>query len=316
MYGQRQAAGTAWRTREAEMPYAQGPGARLYVEETGEGQPILFVHEFSGDYRSWEPQVRYFSRRYRCVTYNVRGYPPSEVPRDVAAYSQAIAVEDAVAVLDHLGIDQAHVVGLSMGAFAALHLGLRHPERARSLVISGCGYGVVRGPGLQAQFEAAMDELAGAYETEGAAHAAATHAVGPGRVQLQNKDPRGWAEFAEQLAEHDPVGAALTLRGVQMRRPSLYDLEGELEALSVPTLILTGDEDEPCLEPGIFLKRTIRTSALSVIPRSGHTLNLEEPNLFNRILQDFFGLVEAGRWTPRDPRSLGAGMAGQGPSSE
>src|SRR5690348_18325945 len=75
-------------------------GVRLYVEETGAGLPVLFLHEFAGDHRSWEPQVRALSRRYRCVTYSARGYPPSDVPDDPGAYSQARAVADAIAVLD------------------------------------------------------------------------------------------------------------------------------------------------------------------------------------------------------------------------
>jgi len=110
------------------MPHVSADdGVRLYVEEAGNGPPVVFVHEFAGDHRSWEPQVRALSRRYRCVVYAARGYPPSDVPQDEAAYSQARAVADIVAVLDGLEIERAHVVGLSMGGFATLHLGLRHP---------------------------------------------------------------------------------------------------------------------------------------------------------------------------------------------
>src|SRR5919205_518342 len=124
------------------MPHVTaGDGVRLYVEEAGDGFPVLFVHEFAGDHRSWEPQVRALSRRYRCIAYNARGYPPSEVPEDPERYSQARARDDIRAVLDALGIDKAHIVGLSMGGFATLHFGLTYPERARSLVIAGCGYG-------------------------------------------------------------------------------------------------------------------------------------------------------------------------------
>ena len=114
---------------------------KLYYEETGSGTPVVFVHEFAGDYRSWEPQVRHFARRYRCITYNARGWPPSEVPSDVASYSQVRARDDITNLLDHLKIDKAHVVGLSMGGFATLHLGLSYPDRARSLLVSGVGYG-------------------------------------------------------------------------------------------------------------------------------------------------------------------------------
>src|SRR5207302_3845738 len=116
-------------------------GIKLYIEETGTGIPIIFVHEFAGSYRSWESQVRYFSRRYRCITYNARGYPPSDVPKDSGRYSQERARDDIRAVLDALKIDKAHVVGLSMGGFATMHFGMTYPSRARSLMIGGCGYG-------------------------------------------------------------------------------------------------------------------------------------------------------------------------------
>lgn len=291
------------------MPYATtDDGVKLYYEETGSGLPVLFIHEFAGDYRSWEPQVRAFSRRYRCITYNARGYPPSDVPRDPAAYSQARAVEDAIAVLDQLAIDQVHVVGLSMGGFCALHLGLRYPRRARSLVVAGCGYGAH--PEQRETFRAESEATARSFETAGSAATAARYAVGPARVQFQNKDPRGWAEFARQLAEHSAEGAALTQRGVQRERPSLYDLTAELRQLRVPTLIVTGDEDEACLEPDLMLKRTITTSGLVVLPRTGHTCNLEEPERFNQALGDFFAAVEHGRWEARDPRSLSRSMTG------
>ncbi|MBX5492775.1 MAG: alpha/beta fold hydrolase [Chloroflexi bacterium] len=291
------------------MPFAiADDGVRLYYEETGSGFPLLFIHEFAGDCRSWEPQVRYFSRRYRCITYNARGYPPSDVPTDPAAYSQQRAVDDALAVLDHLGIAQAHVVGLSMGGFCALHLGLQQPARTRSLVVAGAGYGAQ--PERREAFRRESELIARAFETEGAAPVAARYAVGPARVQLQNKDPRGWAEFARQLAEHDARGAALTMRGVQRERPSLYDLTAQLRQLQVPTLLVVGDEDEGCLEPALMLKRTIPTAALAVLPRTGHTCNLEEPALFNQLIADFLATVDAGRWAPRDPRSLARSTTG------
>jgi pimeloyl-ACP methyl ester carboxylesterase len=291
------------------MPHiSTDDGVRLYVEETGAGPPVVFVHEFAGDHRSWEPQVRALSRRYRCVTYNARGYPPSDVPEDPAAYSQARAVDDAIAVLDALGIDRAHVVGLSMGGFATLHLGLRHPDRVRSLFVAACGYGAQ--PERQAAFKEESGVIADAFAAEGAADVAKRYAIGPARVQFQNKDPRGWAEFAAQLAEHSSQGSALTMRGVQAARPSLYDLTDELRALTVPTLIVSGDEDEGCLEPSLMLKRTIPAAGLALLPKTGHTCNLEEPELFDRLLERFFADVENGAWGTRDPRSLATSTTG------
>jgi pimeloyl-ACP methyl ester carboxylesterase len=284
------------------MPFATtDDGVKLYYEETGSGTPLLFIHEFAGDYRSWELQVREFSRRYRCIAYNARGYPPSDVPDHTEAYSQARAVADAVAVLDHLGIDKAHMVGLSMGGFCTLHLGLRHPDRARSLVVAGCGYGAQ--PDKIDRFRSESEANARTFDVDPAA-AAAAYALGPARVQFQNKDPRGWAEFVQQLSQHSGPGSAHTLRGVQMRRPSLYELTAELAEMRVPTLVVTGDEDEGSLDPDLMLKRTIPSAALAVLPRTGHACNLEEPGLFNRLVQDFITTVDSGRWTLRDPRSV------------
>ena len=283
-------------------------GVRLHYEETGEGVPVLFVHEFAGDHRSWEPQVRALSRRHRCIAYAARGYPPSDVPDGLDAYSQDRAVADALAVLDAAGVERAHVVGLSMGGFCTLHLGLRHPERALSLVVAGVGYGSQ--PERQEAFRAESAVIARAFRDEGPAQVAERYAVGPARVQFQNKDPRGWAEFAQALAGHDATGAELTMLGVQARRPSLYDLTDDLARMTTPVLLVNGDEDEGCLEPGLMLKRTIPTAGLVLLPRTGHTVNLEEPELFNRLVGDFIATVEAGRWAARDPRSLATSTTG------
>jgi len=291
------------------MPHAvTDDNVKLHYQESGSGTPVLFVHEFAGDHRSWEPQVRYFARRYRCVTYDARGYPPSDVPVEPGRYSQERAVTDAIAVLDHLSIERAHVVGLSMGGFCTLHLGLRHPGRALSLVVAGCGYGAQ--PDRQESFHAEAEVTARAFETDGSAQVAERYALGPARVQFQGKDPRGWAEFKQQMSEHSAVGSALNMRGVQQRRPSLYAMTDALRRLNVPTLLVTGDEDECCLDPTLMLKRTIPSAALLVLPRTGHTCNLEEPDLFNGAVADFLATVECGRWSARDPRSLTGSFTG------
>ena len=281
---------------------------KLYYEDTGTGTPVIFVHEFAGDYRSWEPQVRHFARRYRCVAYNARGWTPSEVPQDVAAYSQARARDDIRCVLDHLKIDKAHVVGLSMGGFATLHFGLSYPERALSLVVAGAGYGAEKDQRERFRNEAVV--IAGKLEKEGMAAFAEAYAYGPTRVQFENKDPRGFAEFKRQLAEHSAKGAANTQLGVQRERPSIFDLEPQLKTLNVPTLILNGDEDWPCLLPGVFMKRMIPSAALQLIPNSGHTINIEEPDAFNAALAAFWAQVDAGRWPMRDPRAVSQSITG------
>ncbi len=294
------------------MPHANVNGVKLwYTDTVGESAnesaaPIVFVHEFAGDHRSWEAQIRFFARRRRCIAYNARGYPPSDVPADPASYSQEIVADDIVGVMDCLGIERAHLVGLSMGGFAVLHAGLRNPRRAHSLVVAGCGYGSERG--WRAEFHETVEAMARALDDGGMGAAADDYARSGTRIQFRNKDPRGWAEFRDRLRAHSAAGAAATLRGYLKTRPSLYELEDALAALDVPALIVTGDEDEPCLEPSLFLKRSIPAAGLWVIPRAGHTINLEEPDPFNRGVAGFIAAVEAGAWKPRDPRSRGPAM--------
>lgn len=291
------------------MPHATtDDGVRLYYEETGSGTPVIFVHEYAGDMRSWEPQMRHFGQRYRAIAYNARGYPPSEVPEDVAKYSQVRAADDIKSVLDALKIDKAHIVGLSMGGFATLHFGFRHAARALSLCVAGCGYGAERGQ--TERFRAEAEAIAAFIEQNGIETFAAKYAYGPTRVQFENKDPRGFAEFKQQLSEHSALGARNTQLGVQRERPSLYDLIDQMKALRVPTLVLTGDEDWPCLQPGLLMKQTIPTAALSVMPNCGHAINIEDPDQFNRIVSDFIVQVDANRWPTRDPRAVTASITG------
>jgi pimeloyl-ACP methyl ester carboxylesterase len=280
------------------MPEAGVNGVRLYYEVAGSGPPLVFVHEFAGDSRSWDPQVRFFARRYQTITYNARGYPPSEVPDDPAAYSQDAAVEDLRGLILHLGVAPAHLCGLSMGGYAVLHIGLRYPQLARSLVVAGCGYG----SDDQATFSRDAEELARRIEGEGMATAGPVYARGPYRQPFLHKDPLGWQEFADALARHSSRGSAFTMRGVQAHRPSVYDLRAQLTRLTLPTLIMTGDEDDPCLAPSLFLKRYIGSAGLLILPKTGHTINLEEPGTFNRAVLDFLTLVESGRWPTREPQ--------------
>ena len=281
----------------------------LFYEEVGSGIPIVFVHEFAGDVHSYEMQMRYFGQRYRCIAFNARGYPPSDVPENGALYSQERARDDIRAVLDALKIEKAHIVGLSMGGFAALHFGFTYPDRARSLVIAGCGYGAA--PDKRVQFAAEAEAAAKQFEQAGMAKAAEGYALGPTRVQFQNKDPRGWQEFADQLAAHSTEGSVRTMRGVQARRASLFDLVDKMKTITAPTLIMTGDEDWPCLEPGLLMKRTIPTAALLVMPNAGHTINLENPIAFNQHIADFFHAVDVGAWRKRDPRAMASTILGR-----
>jgi pimeloyl-ACP methyl ester carboxylesterase len=274
---------------------------KLFYESAGTGSAVVFVHEFGGSHWSWEPQMNFFARRHLCVTFAARGFSPSDIPADVNSYSQTRAADDIFDVMDAARIDKAHLVGLSMGGFAVLHAGLRRPERVLSVCAAGAGYGAEKA--YEDYFKGVSEQVAANFETLGAERFAKVYAEGASRVQFQEKDPRGWALFAERLGRHSSRGAANTMRGVQMKRPSLYDLEAEFKTMKPPVLVMVGDEDDHCLQPGMFLKKTIPACGLAVFPKSGHTLNLEEPALFNNLLAEFLAQVEAGRWRVRDPRA-------------
>jgi pimeloyl-ACP methyl ester carboxylesterase len=292
------------------MPHAPSEGGKLYYEEAGKGYPIVFAHEFAGDHRSWESQMRRFSRDYRCIAFNAIGYPPSDVPEDEGLYDYLHQVANIAAVMRHLGLSRAHIVGLSMGAYSALHFGLRHPEMASALVVAGCGSGAPREH--RVRFKAESEAMAARMDREGMARVAPTLASTPTRIPFQNKDPRGWEEFRAQLAAHSAKGSSKTLRRFQAPRPSLWDFEAEFAKLTVPVLLLLGDEDEPCLDTNVFLKRAIPTAGLVVVPNTGHLVNLEEPDLFNDAVASFLAAAERGTWPKRDPRSKSAEVFPEG----
>lgn len=279
------------------MPYIQArDGTKLYYEEVGAGSAVIFVHEFAGDYRMWEPQLRHFARSHRCITFSQRGYPPSDVPDDSASYSQEIARDDVIAVLDGLAIDKAHIVGHSMGGYTALHLGINAPQRCLSVVAAGVGWGSLPDAQRSEAMKLQAADTGRMFAEEGIASAAAKYADAPMRQAHKNKDPRGWSEFARMLAEHSALGHANTMFGVQLKRPTLWEMQAELAGFTPPLLVIVGDEDEPCLEGSFFLKRSAPTAALLVIPRTGHNVTSEEPATFNSALAELFAAAESGRW--------------------
>ena len=274
------------------MSIARLSGVELYYEETGAGAPLVWSHEFGGDHRSWEPQVRYFARGYRVVTYNHRGYAPSSVPIGAGAYSQDILVEDLFRLLRHLGLGPVHLGGCSMGANVARDFAIAHPELVRSLIMVGAGAGSVN----REQFLKGQAATADGLEREGMASRLRSFEDLPTRASFKAKDPRGFAEFMRQAGEHDAGACAHLAREVMAKRRTVPELEVPLRALRVPTLIMVGDQDAPCVEPSMMMRALIPHAGLVVFPACGHTPNIEEPGLFNLHVAEFLAAVERGRW--------------------
>ena len=248
--------------------------------------------------------MRYFSRGHRCIAYSARGYTPSDVPASSEAYTYKHFYTDALAVLDHLEIPKAHFVGLSMGSYSSLHAALNAPERMMSMTLAGVGSGSSL-DNLDA-FRKQCRDTADQFDRIGSAEVAKVTREAPGRIPFLVKDPRGHADFYAALARHDSKGSANTMRGFQGGRPSIYTLADAIRKVPTPALIICGDEDDGCVEPSLFLKKHLPASGLTFFPKTGHVLNLEEPALFNEMVERFITLAEAGRWGVRDRRSVAA----------
>ncbi len=274
------------------MPMASVNGVELYYEETGQGAPLVWVHEYGGDLRSWEPQVRYFARRYRVITYNHRGYAPSTVPKTARDFSQDLLVEDLHQLLEKLGVGPVHLGGCSMGANVARDIALAHGNMVRSLILVGAGAGSV----AREEFLKAQAATAAALDRDGIAARIRAFDTVPTRATFKAKDPRGFAEFLRQAGEHDPVACAHLAREVMSKRKTIFEVETGLKALRVPALIMVGDRDAPCVEPSLIMRSWMPHAGLAVFPACGHTPNLEEPALFNIHVAEFLAAVEAGRW--------------------
>jgi pimeloyl-ACP methyl ester carboxylesterase len=270
------------------MPTARLNGVGIYYEDWGRGRPLVWSHGFACGARMWQPQVEWFAERYRVITYDVRGHGASEVPPDPAAYSQPHSVADLRALLEHLGLEQPCVGGLSMGGNIALNLALAHPGRVAGLIIADTGAGsddpegwrakcaewaaLLESGGIEAAADVMMaDALFGAYVAQG---------------------PEAARHMRSLLTTHRARGLALTLRGVLPRRPSLYSLEERLKALAIPALVIVGERDDACVKVAHYLAETLPRAQLIRIRGAGHMTNLEDPTSFNAAVDHFL----AGLW--------------------
>lgn len=259
-------------------------GVRLYCESTGAGSPVVFIHEFAGSCRSFDLQVAAFKAAHRAIAFNARGYPPSEVPAPLDAYSQDAAARDVVAMLDGLSIERAHLVGVSMGAAAALQVAIREPGRVLSATLASIGTGSDAKP---EQNETAMEAMARLIEDRGLDGLATTMGNSPSRKKLAEKNPQEYERFLQQLKTLSAPGMANTMRGVQKRRPPIYAHEASLSGVSVPVLIVLGGDDVACRGPSEFLRRKLPRARLEEFPGAGHLVNIEEPRRFNELVLAF-----------------------------
>jgi len=253
---------------------------KLYYEETGTGTPVVFVHEFAGDVRSWEPQLRELGRTYRCIAYNARGYPPSDVPGEVQFYSQERARDDIRAVLDALKIDKAHVVGHSMGGWILTLLCYESPNRVRKAVNVAGGGTAIRPLQNMVEFKVpAPDQIRQHYARLAAASGGVLEVEDLAAPYIAKRDLPGHAEGFAKVMRH------MTNPLTRQR----YNTLRRLPFITVPTLVVWGREDpvNSLEEVGMPTANGIPGAKLIVYDNTGHSVPWEQPERFSRDVLAF-----------------------------
>ncbi|HYB42128.1 MAG TPA: alpha/beta fold hydrolase [Candidatus Methylomirabilis sp.] len=267
------------------MPIASINGIRVYHEAAGKGAPLVLVHGFACGIRSWDPQARGLSRSRLVITYDVRGHGISEAPPEPTAYSQPASVEDLRALLVHLGIRRAAVGGLSMGGNIALNFALAHPDMVTQLVVADTG----AGSDDTADWIATVHDFAETLDRRGMEAFADLACANPLFARYIAQGPSAERFIRSCLMTHRAHGIAHTAREVLAKRPPIYALESRLRQLEVPTLLIVGEDDAPCVKVHRFMADCLRRSTHIVLRGRGHLTNLEAPAAFNAAIRRFVG---------------------------
>jgi pimeloyl-ACP methyl ester carboxylesterase len=258
------------------VPKAKVNGIELYYEVHGQGYPVVFLHGFSASHVMWQPQVPALSREYQFIIYDARGHGQTDSPPSVDQYSADIAVEDLFQLLGHLGIKKAVVGGLSMGGYESLRFYLTHPDMVAALIVMDTGPGY-RNPEHRDEWNRGREELAQQLETKGIEALAATATESRRDVVLN----------------HNPIGLAHMSRKVVAQHDS-WVIEN-LDKVTVPTLVLVGENDEAFLRAAEYMARKITGAGHIVVPKAGHAANIDNTEFFNKALLDFLGKLNLPR---------------------
>ena len=253
------------------MPEALINGINLYYEDNGNGFPVIFTHGFAGTTKSWEGQVAAFSKKYRFITYDMRGHGQTDAPDDLSKYTRDILVEDIYQLLRHLGIQKAVIGGLSLGGYLTIHFYNQHPDMTAAIILMDTG------PGYRNQEKA---EEWNRVRTDCA------------RV-LENAGMRGFMESEyskddyyttpDVMIKHNPVGLANTNRGVML---NLWGLD-ILPNIKVPALVICGDRDTPFLSATDYMAQKIPVASKVIISNAGHGVNIDQPRVFEETILSF-----------------------------
>ena len=245
---------------------AQLNGIAIDYEVSGSGPVVLLSHGYGSTRHMWDEQHRALADRWRVVSWDMRGHGQSDSPADPAQYSAAVTVADMAALLRHVGAERAIIGGLSLGGYVSLAFALAHPDLTQALVIcdSGPGY---RNAEARAGWNQRAQERAAALEAKG------LEALGRRSRETQ------------QAVHRSAQGLAHAARGMLAQEGSQV-IDG-LATIRVPTLIIVGDQDQPFVAPSEYMAKKIPGARLAVIPGAGHSSNLDQPEVFNRVLREF-----------------------------
>lgn len=271
------------------MPTAKINGVNIYYESHGEGFPLALAYGLGGSTVQWEPQVEALSQRYRLILWDPRGHGGTDSPPDAEDYGQDISAEDLNGLLDHLGIQEAYVGGLSMGGGIAVRFAALHPQRTAALLIFDSATASGRGP--SAESRRVREEIIRLAETEGMEAVAEFSIKHNPNVTSSPGRSKGRAERIRRMyTSLNPVGYANNCR---MLLKDGFD-SSLLEEIDTPTLVLAGDKD-PALPACRWIHGKIRGSRLVVIRDAGHLSNRDQPEAFNEAVLDFLAGVDAAR---------------------
>ena len=266
--------------------FTTADGVKIFYEVQGEGAPIVFVHEFGGDYRSWARQVATLKSDHRCISFSARGFWPSEAPDEETSYGQSRSSSDLLALIDHLVLDAVHLVGTSMGSFTSLDVALAHPERVLTLTLVGNSSGPRDALERDQYRQNWIGEEVRLREARGPAGAVDVLRSDPAYRSFQANDPESWATYATNL-EQQPVHSAIhILKTLHWSRVSLFDQADRLRAFDKPVLLVTGAEDYYLVaETNDFLVQTLPSCQHLHFDRTGHLANIERAAEFNAALR-------------------------------
>ncbi len=250
----------------------------IAYDDVGTGLPLVFLHAFPLNRTMWDPQVSALVAECRCIPIDCRGMGESSI---TGPFSMDRFADDAVGVLDTLQIERAVFVGSSMGGYVAFALWRRHPDRVRALVLADTRAGADTQEGVERR--RALIELA---EEQGSAAVANAQIAGLVGKSTRERRPDVYDALHRMMAQSPAEGIVGALEAM-IERP---DSTPTLATITVPTLVIVGDEDvlTPAREARL-LHEAIASSRLEILQQAGHLPNVERPAAFNTVLNEFLG---------------------------